>query len=294
MDLLELGQKLKEERENQGLTLEQIQQKTKISVQVLKAIEQGDTSLLPHPVYAKGFVQNYARILGLDWRDIGDRFASLYSADEEYELLEELPTSFKTKSRQRRLFKLLKFILFIALGAILALFAWSVISSVFFSDQDMQNINKNSTLLEEKQKNDIWSSQNDNGNINDFASKPDIDNESDGDGAKVITKTKETAANENNIAKQEKLPTKNDLEKTDKQEKVTIDAFEPCWVQAEIDDEQKEFYLRAGEKIDLKFTKSLRLRLGNAGGVKLFYNDEEYPLQAQSGQVKTLEFASSD
>ncbi|MBT8763164.1 helix-turn-helix domain-containing protein [Desulfohalobiaceae bacterium Ax17] len=292
MDLLELGQKLKEERENQGLTLEQIQQKTKISVQILKAIEQGDTSLLPHPVYAKGFVQNYARILGLDWRDIGDRFASLYSADEEYELLEELPTSFKTKSRQRRLFKLLKLILFIALGAILAFFAWSIISSVFFPDQDMQSINKNSSLLQENHRNESELPQNGNEVISQSIPKQDANNASGVDDK--VSNTKETAANENNIAKQEKLPTKNDLEETDKQEKVTIDAFEPCWVQAEIDEEQKEFYLRAGEKIDLKFTKSLRLRLGNAGGVKLFYNDEDYPLQAQSGQVKTLEFASSD
>ena len=75
---------------------------------------------------------------------------------------------------------------------------------------------------------------------------------------------------------------------------MTIKAFGSCWVQAEIDDVQREFYLHPGEEIDLKFTKYLRLKLGNAGGIKLSYNDQDYPLQAKSGEVKILEFTSAE
>ncbi|WP_457572245.1 helix-turn-helix domain-containing protein [Desulfovulcanus sp.] len=298
MTLLELGQKLKQEREAKGISLEQIQQKTKISVHILKAIEQGDTSLLPHPVYAKGFVQNYARNLGLDWRDIGEQFASLYSVDDEYENLEELPTSLDAKLGRRRLYRSSKIIALSALGIILVVLVWLAISSFFSSEKDVQGIEKNSSLLEEKQKNDIGLGQNGSGTINDSESKNssglifEAGNETvvDENGKEV----KETEESKNDTVKKEKLPVLNDQEQADKLEKVTIKAFEPCWIQAKIDEVQREFYLRPGEKIGLKFTKYLRLRLGNAGGVKLTYNDQDYPLQAKSGQVKTLEFTSTD
>ena len=39
---------------------------TKISRVILLALESGDRSSLPHPVYTKGFVKSYARLLGLD------------------------------------------------------------------------------------------------------------------------------------------------------------------------------------------------------------------------------------
>ena len=143
MTLSELGQKLKQEREAQGITLEQIQQKIKISVHILKAIEEGDTSLLPHPVYAKGFVQNYARNLGLDWRDIGDQFASLYGADDELENLEELPASLEAKLRRRRLYRYSKIIALSVLGITLLACIWLAVSSFFFSEKDVQETEKN-------------------------------------------------------------------------------------------------------------------------------------------------------
>ena len=303
MTLSELGQKLKQEREAQGITLEQIQQKTKISVYILKAIEEGDTSLLPHPVYAKGFVQDYARNLGLDWRDIGDQFASLYSVDDELENLEELPTSLEAKLGRRRLYRCSKIIALSVLGITLVALVWLAVSSFFSSEKDVQEIEKNSPLLEEKQENDTGLVQNGSGIINDFESQNGsrlIFNAGNETNETVVnenaTEVKETEESKSDTVKEEKPSNLNDQKKADKGEPeiVTIKAFESCWVQAEIDDVQREFYLHPGEEIDLKFTKYLRLKLGNAGGIKLSYNDQDYPLQAKSGEVKILEFTSAE
>ena len=48
--------------------------------------------------------------------------------------------------------------------------------------------------------------------------------------------------------------------------------------------------LRKGDTFALTFTKSLELKLGNAGGVRLRYDGEELPPVGATGQVRTLTF----
>lgn len=62
----ELGLHLREKRESAGLDLEAIHAKTKIRKRYLIALEEGDWSVLPGEVYARGFVRSYAEALGLD------------------------------------------------------------------------------------------------------------------------------------------------------------------------------------------------------------------------------------
>lgn len=82
MDLKELGRLLKEERLRQGLDLAEVKEKTKISRVNLEGIEEGNAQALPHPVYAKGFVKNYARFLGLDADKIGNYMTQVYPSEE--------------------------------------------------------------------------------------------------------------------------------------------------------------------------------------------------------------------
>lgn len=70
MDFQELGLTLQREREARGLTIEAVMEATKISRINLVALEQGDRSALPHPVYTKGFIKSYARLLGLDGAEL--------------------------------------------------------------------------------------------------------------------------------------------------------------------------------------------------------------------------------
>ncbi|ADU62743.1 MAG: DUF4115 domain-containing protein [Pseudodesulfovibrio sp.] len=78
MNFEELGQALREERERKGLTVTAVMEATKISRTSIEALEAGNRSNLPHPVYAKGFVKSYARFLGLD----ADELSMV--ADREY------------------------------------------------------------------------------------------------------------------------------------------------------------------------------------------------------------------
>lgn len=72
----EIGQTLRQAREEKGLSLEDVQAKTKINARFLNALETGDYDVLPTPVQARGFLRNYARALGLDPQPILDRYAA--------------------------------------------------------------------------------------------------------------------------------------------------------------------------------------------------------------------------
>lgn len=61
-----IGDTLKQERENQNLSLQDVEQGTSIRALYIEAIESGDYDKLPGEVYAKGFIKNYANFLNLD------------------------------------------------------------------------------------------------------------------------------------------------------------------------------------------------------------------------------------
>ena len=70
-----VGDILRREREKQGLTIADIEQGTSIRRLYIGCIEQGKTEDLPGMVYAKGFVRNYAKFLGLDAEPLVQQFA---------------------------------------------------------------------------------------------------------------------------------------------------------------------------------------------------------------------------
>jgi cytoskeleton protein RodZ len=70
----ELGLLLKQKREEKKVTLEEVSLATKIGVRILQALEEGDLEKLPPKAFVRGFVQSYARYLGLDVKEILNRF----------------------------------------------------------------------------------------------------------------------------------------------------------------------------------------------------------------------------
>jgi cytoskeletal protein RodZ len=70
------GEKLRREREDRGITLEDISRSTKISVRLLQAIEDEAFDRLPGGVFNVNFVRQYARHIGID----ADRTVSEFRA----------------------------------------------------------------------------------------------------------------------------------------------------------------------------------------------------------------------
>jgi len=63
---LSFGEELRRERLIREISLDEISQATKISVRLLRALEESDLSRLPAPIFTRGFIRAYARHLGID------------------------------------------------------------------------------------------------------------------------------------------------------------------------------------------------------------------------------------
>ncbi len=71
-----VGYTLRQERERQNLSIEDVEQGTSIRALYIEAIENGEYDKLPGTVYTKGFIKNYANFLGLDADAMTKEFAN--------------------------------------------------------------------------------------------------------------------------------------------------------------------------------------------------------------------------
>ncbi|RKQ37543.1 helix-turn-helix domain-containing protein [Oceanobacillus halophilus] len=63
---MDIGARLKEARVSKGLSLEELQEETKIQKRYLAAIEEGKLEILPGKFYARAFIKEYANAVGID------------------------------------------------------------------------------------------------------------------------------------------------------------------------------------------------------------------------------------
>lgn len=100
----EIGQKLKERREELGLSLRDVQKQTKIRTRWLEALELGDRDSFPAQVYMKGFLKSYADALGLDGSSMVQELRAQEAAQEKEKKRprkEEPPPGARDKPRGR-------------------------------------------------------------------------------------------------------------------------------------------------------------------------------------------------
>src|SRR3954453_2442445 len=77
-----VGETLRRERLKRHLGLDQISHELKISTRMLEAIEEEKFDKLPGGVFAKSFVRQYARLLGLDEEDLAGQVGSAIAPPE--------------------------------------------------------------------------------------------------------------------------------------------------------------------------------------------------------------------
>ncbi len=68
------GPELRAVREARGLSVEEVGERTKISNNNIRFLEQSNYAFLPAPVYVRGFLRTYAKLLGID----GDKLVADY------------------------------------------------------------------------------------------------------------------------------------------------------------------------------------------------------------------------
>ena len=77
----DFGGKLKQAREQRGISLRQIASSTKISVVALEALERNEISKLPGGIFSRAFVRSYADEIGLDPEETVKDFLAAFPDD---------------------------------------------------------------------------------------------------------------------------------------------------------------------------------------------------------------------
>ncbi|MDD5042078.1 MAG: DUF4115 domain-containing protein [Candidatus Omnitrophica bacterium] len=264
MNIETAGVRLKKIRQERGLSLDDIQKKTKIHINVLRAIE-GDSISNLSPIYLKGFIKIYCSCLGLDFKEfIGDhpieeKKPVLNSAvgKEMGKRLEKKPVLIAKKfSLKLKSFKVppwfKKGVFFLA-GAILAVFlAVKLIGAVASWGKNLSARHKNAAL-----------------------------------------KTAENVKPRDSSKKKTALPPqKRAVVKQDKTQKGLTQGFvlgvfarDKTWVSAKVDGKTVFHGILARGRSETWQAKSeIELSVGDAGALELQVNDQRFSKLGRRGQ----------
>jgi cytoskeletal protein RodZ len=290
----ELGEILREAREAKGLTLSEVQDKTRISTKFITAMENGQYNLLPTPVHVRGYLRNYARFLDLDPSPLLERYevsknhkgkkkpaAISYNGDlpqgPPLELRDDQPffdpVNVDLAGQKRESGSMQRLVIIIALLIALALIANRFIP-LFTGSGDGSEAVTNS--ITETVNNII-----NNGNSETTTPTPDaslIPGASD-----VITSTERNVS----IVLPTVTPTRPSLPATFDVIRLRLDITERTWMRITIDDEVVfEGMARRGDPpYEWEGQRSVTLLTGNGNGIFITINEIELGKLGGRGQV---------
>jgi cytoskeleton protein RodZ len=126
------GDILRHHRERQGLTLEQAAEQCRIKVSTLAAIERGETAGIPS-VYLRGYIRNYARVLGIKPAEVEEHMIHVQGAEPAVQSV------FGVQATRGRGEKWLKASSYLAASVLIAALAWQFThEAVRFSQGESQ------------------------------------------------------------------------------------------------------------------------------------------------------------
>ena len=314
MTLEELGAILRAEREKRGLSIEDAANHLKIGARLLRALEAGDTASLPHLAYTKGFIRSYSAYVGLSAEEISAALAALEAENEEA-LIQQTPLPDVTLAPRRNFKPFLSVFVVLLLGIGVYLVwqhgALDVLTSQTRRQAQpapMQSPDNAETPPVGTEARNLGREARQSGTAGQPAAAatdsgpqagrsaaPAASGAQRGEAAgaqapapAAPATTPGTAAAAASAATSAATSPQTPVTGP---HKVIITATEECWVHSNADHtDTRQFSLRKGDTFALTFTKSLELKLGNAGGVRLRYDGEELPPVGATGQVRTLTF----
>lgn len=97
-EAISFGAWLRRQREIREIPLHEIADVTKIGIRYLEALEQDRFDILPAPVFAKGFLREYARYVGLDPDEVINSYLTTQQEEGEPEASESMVPADSSRS----------------------------------------------------------------------------------------------------------------------------------------------------------------------------------------------------
>ena len=293
-----LGEFLRAERKARGITLEQISADTRISLDMLRAIEHGNAEQLPAPVLIKGFLKAYAEKIGLDPEEVIGEYQNLIEESGDHqEGIEKFHQQLQPPSSNKKLL-----VLVTALTLIIGLiFFWYRPNSVRQQSTSSEpGTSVSATAMDQR----AVTSDPDSG-INQAKSaqssrrtQTELMTGAESDSSKVggqAAPPASTGAEVSTIAESSGYPSGESPQEegisspAQSTYLLRAEAAETTWIRISTDETgEHEYLLQPGEQLTWRASSSYRLLIGNAGGIQLYLNDKPLKRLGETGQVVYL------
>ncbi|GAB6182430.1 helix-turn-helix domain-containing protein [Thermodesulfovibrio hydrogeniphilus] len=261
-----MHEELKNRRIQQEKTLEEIANYIKVKKSYLQAIEEGRFEELPEPVYTKSYIKTYSIYLKVDpslilkeyEQYLESKLSSKKPEKDEVAKIQEIEPP-KKKQFKLPVTKNLPITKNLPSWAV----KFGIILLVIVVVALLLNIGKRDEQIPPP--------------------PPIVIKEEPNQSSNLAEKT-ETALEPK---KEEQKPAE---EPQAQEQTLKIEATDLVWMRITIDNkERKEIMLNPGDKINLKANKTFKLHIGNAGGVKVIFNDKDLGPLGEKGQVVYLD-----
>ncbi|MEZ5314456.1 MAG: helix-turn-helix domain-containing protein [Thermoanaerobaculia bacterium] len=261
------GAWLRHQREARSVSLREIADSSKISMRYLDALEQDRFDVLPAPVFARGFLREYARVVGLNPDEVVNLY--LVALEETKGATARVETQRAPRSKAGPspvgygLLLALAVLLFLGIAALLSFYAERRKAPAAPPPAAIQE-SSGSVGREELPSGDEDHSSPVEAEAT-AAAEPDV-----AGGATAVSSVAPAAA-----APAEPEPLR-----------LILTFVQDCWLETVVDGRHRESELRAaGETVALEAKDSVVLTLGNASAVAVELNGKPYPLPRNATRV---------
>jgi cytoskeleton protein RodZ len=256
-----VGEVLKKERLAKGISLEKVASDIKIRVTYLKAIEEGAFDSFPADVYTIGYIRAYALYLGIDPDPLIKEFKDSKRTVTEYPSEEQCRGSGRLRngavvSLVNAVEPLAKWSVRGVISGIIILLIVIFMASVF---RKTGEIKSQKIFPPPGEKSGINSTM--QHTVPQLLLSPNDSGQQRGD--------KDNAGTASGLI-------------------LKIVASELTWLKVETDEKTYEATLRPGESVQYESKKGFKLKLGNAGGVRLNLNGRDLGSPGKSGEVRVV------
>jgi cytoskeleton protein RodZ len=249
------GEFLKAERLKKNLTVQELAQRTKIGSFTLVALEADNEDLLPPAAYIKGFIKIIARELDFN----PDEVLALYEARVQEE---HAPAQPKDLKKNYGLFPLPVYALPLIAGAVLLLVC------AFYFGYKGRNSAQDSIL-----------------NAGNEADMSSVAQQRD---AASASEPEMAPASAQNDSQEEGA---DNASAAGTPFTVRFDARERSWMRFTVDNKHVfQVMLKPGETYSVNAVSGIKVRIGNPGGLCIFYNDRPVNLPGKRGVPVDLSF----
>lgn len=281
---MQIGERLREAREEKGLSLEDIQQKTKIQNRYLQAIEEDNLDDLPGKFYARAFIKEYALAVDLDPSEVLEGFdeEKIQSQTEDNAPYARMSRSNEPKEAKGTSFLSFLPTVIVVILIIVIIFVAITLYQKYSSSEDEPAENPND--------NEVYRDANEEKPDNENEEAQENDNEED---------EKENEDENENEEQEPEFSVDEKGEGTSPESKMTY-TYDDDNVELTFEVEEEAYFLLQNgdgetleettlnpdaepEPIDVSDEDQIYINVGFAPGVKMYLNDVEmeYPVNAE-------------